>query len=149
MTSVSVLVQRLDNGCGLPLPTYATENAAGMDIYAAVSVPIDVPAGEVALIPTGLAIAIPQGHEGQLRPRSGMAARDRVTLANSPATIDADYRGEIFVAVLNFGREKFTISRGMRIAQLIVMPVPHVNWQEVDALPRTERDTGGFGHTGA
>ena len=132
----------------LPLPAYETEHAAGMDLRAAVIDPIVIPPGGRALIPTGLRIAVPPGYEAQIRPRSGLALKHGITLPNTPGTIDADYRGEIRVILLNLGDEPFSIQRGDRIAQLIVAPVARVRWAGVDRLSDTRRGDGGFGHTG-
>ena len=132
----------------LPLPAYETEHAAGMDLRAAVTDPVVIPAGGRALIPTGLRIAVPPGFEAQIRPRSGLALKNGITLPNTPGTIDADYRGEVCVIVLNLGDAPFTIQRGDRIAQLIVAPVVRVRWATVDRLSDTQRGDGGFGHTG-
>lgn len=145
---VKVRVAR-EPGCSdLPLPTYETAHAAGMDLRAAVSDPVTLAPGERALVPTGLRIALPEGYEAQIRPRSGLAIRHGISMVNSPGTIDADYRGEIRVIVINHGREAFTITRGDRIAQMVVAPVVHAEWEEVDDLEETERGAGGFGHTG-
>ncbi len=141
-------VVRLPHGEGLPLPSYATPGAAGMDLLAAVAEPVTVPPGGRALIPTGLRVALPPGHELQVRPRSGLALRHGVVLPNSPGTIDEDYRGELSVIVLNAGAEPFTVERGMRIAQAVLAPVARAAWREVAALPETARGTGGFGSTG-
>lgn len=141
-------VVRLPHGEGLPLPAYATEGAAGMDLLAAVTAPLVIPPGGRALVPTGLRIALPHGFELQVRPRSGLALKNGVMLPNSPGTIDEDYRGELGVIVLNAGTEPFTVERGMRIAQAVIAPVVRAAWREVDALPDTARGTGGFGSTG-
>lgn len=143
-----VLVRRLPHGEGLDLPAYATQGAAGMDLLAAVAEPVTIAPGDRALIPTGLAVALPPGHELQVRPRSGLALRHGVTLPNSPGTIDEDYRGEIGVILLNAGREPFTVERGMRIAQAVLSPVLRAAWQETDALDETARAAGGFGSSG-
>jgi dUTP pyrophosphatase len=119
-----------------------------MDLTAAVVEAVTLPPGTRALIPCGFAIAVPEGYEGQVRPRSGLAARHGVTVVNAPGTIDADYRGEVMVALINLGQEPFVVERGMRIAQLLVVPVPRVTWSEVQELPATTRGAGGFGHTG-
>ena len=132
----------------MPLPTYQTAGAAGMDLHAAVSDEIRIEPGAVALVPTGLEVAIPAGFEGQVRPRSGLAVKHGLSLPNTPATIDSDYRGEIRVPLINLGREPFVVSRGMRIAQFVVAPVVRVAWEEVSALPETARASGGFGHSG-
>jgi dUTP pyrophosphatase len=132
----------------LPLPAYQSPLAAGLDLHADIVEPVMLAAGERRLIPTGLAIEIPPGFEGQIRPRSGLALRDGITLLNSPGTIDADYRGELCVLLINLGSAHVTIRRGDRIAQLIVAPVSRVTLEEVDTLSGTTRGTGGFGHTG-
>ncbi|HVN88080.1 MAG TPA: dUTP diphosphatase [Candidatus Binatia bacterium] len=147
--SVTVAVQRLRPTADLPLPAYATHAAAGMDLCADLDTTIVVQPGERRLIPTGLAIQLPAGYEAQVRPRSGLALRHGVTLLNSPGTIDADYRGEILVLIINHGSEPFPIARGDRIAQLIVAPVTRVEWRPVASLETTPRGSGGFGHTGA
>jgi dUTP pyrophosphatase len=150
MSEVDVRVLRLPHGQDLPLPTYQTARAAGMDLLAAV--PIDAPvvigAGERALIPTGLSIALPEGTEGQVRPRSGLALQHGLTVLNAPGTIDGDYRGEIGVILINLSRESFRVTRGMRIAQLVVQSVIRARVQEVDTLDETSRGGGGFGSTG-
>ena len=145
MSEVAVLVRRL--AADLPLPRYESAGAAGLDLLAAVEGELHLAPGDFALVPTGLAIALPPGHEAQVRPRSGLAARHGVTVLNSPGTVDADYRGEIKVILINHGRSGFTVSRGMRIAQLVVAPVSRIAWQEGD-LPDTARGAGGFGSTG-
>ena len=126
-----------------------TDGAAGMDLHAAVAADLVIPPGEVGLIPTGLEIAIPAGFEAQIRPRSGLAVKHRIGVPNAPATIDSDYRGEVRVPLINLGPTPFTVSRGMRIAQLVVAPVVRVTWEEVPELPPTVRGRGGFGHSGA
>ncbi len=148
MNFCSVQLRRLPHGAGLPLPSYATPGAAGMDFCAAVGEPIIIPPGRRALIPTGFAIALPPGFELQIRPRSGLALKHGIVLPNSPGTIDEDYRGEIQIIVLNASDEHFTITRGMRIAQAVLSPVLRAAWQEVDSLDETPRGTGGFGSTG-
>lgn len=125
-----------------------TASAAGMDLHAAVASDVVLEPGTIALVPTGLEVAIPDGFEGQVRPRSGLAVKHGISLPNTPATIDADYRGEIRVPLINLGREPFTVTRGMRIAQLVVAPVARVSWHEVSDLPETARARGGFGHSG-
>lgn len=132
----------------IPLPAYATEHAAGMDVRAAVNDPVVLQPGQRAMVPTGLHIELPPGAEAQIRPRSGLAARNGITMLNSPGTIDADYRGEIRVIVINHGNEPFTIQRGDRIAQMIVAPVICVQWEPAEKLNNTARGHGGFGHTG-
>jgi dUTP pyrophosphatase len=141
-------VVRLPHAEGLPLPAYATDGAAGMDLLAAVATPLVIPPGGRALVPTGLAIALPPGTELQVRPRSGLALKHGITLPNSPGTIDEDYRGELGVIVLNAGTEPFTVERGMRIAQAVIAPVLRAAWREVAVLPDTTRGAGGFGSTG-
>ena len=148
MTSVSVSIQRLPHGGDLPLPAYETLHSAGMDLIAANVAPVTLAPGGRVLIPTGIAIALPEGYEAQIRPRSGLALNHGIALPNAPGTIDADYRGEIGIIMINAGSEPFTVERGMRIAQMVVGPVTRVTWQEVDALPETERGAGGFGSTG-
>jgi len=141
-------VVRLPHAEGLPLPGYATPGAAGMDLLAAVTAPVTIPPGGRALVPTGLRIALPPGHELQVRPRSGLALKHGILLANSPGTIDEDYRGEVQIIVLNAGTEAFTVERGMRIAQAVLAPVVRAAWREVSDLPETSRGAGGFGSTG-
>jgi dUTP pyrophosphatase len=136
-------------GCeDLPLPRYMSEAAAGMDVCAAVDGPVAVAPGEIKLIPTGLYVAVPQGYEIQVRPRSGLALKHGLAIVNSPGTIDADYRGEVGIIVGNIGREPFSITRGMRIAQLIVAAVARAEVEVVTELPETGRGAGGFGHSG-
>ena len=125
-----------------------TESAAGMDLYAAVDAEVVIAPGGIVLIPTGLEVAIPDGFEGQVRPRSGLAVKHGISLPNTPATIDADYRGEIRVPLINLGSQPFLVVRGMRIAQFVVAPVVRVAWDEVDELPATLRGGQGFGHSG-
>jgi dUTP pyrophosphatase len=146
--SMPIKVRRLPHGEDLPLPSYATAGSAGMDLLAAVSAPIVLAPNQRALIPTGLAVALPPGHELQIRPRSGLALRHGIILPNSPGTIDEDYRGELQVILLNAGTEAFEIVRGMRIAQAVLSPVVRASWQVVEALDATLRAQGGFGSTG-
>ncbi len=147
MDPVRVPVVRV--GCpGHPLPTYATEGSAGMDLRACLPEPVTIPKGAWRLVPTGVALALPVGYEGQVRPRSGLALRHGVTLLNSPGTIDSDYRGELKVILVNLGPEPFVVEPGMRVAQLVVAPVARVELAEVRELPPTGRGDGGFGHTG-
>jgi dUTP pyrophosphatase len=146
--TIAVTVQRLAHAEGLPLPSYATAGAAGLDLLAAVQAPVVVPPGGRALVPTGLAIALPEGFELQVRPRSGLALKHGVMVANSPGTIDADYRGEVQVILLNAGAEPFTVERGMRIAQAVLAPVVRLEWYEATSLDETARGAGGFGSTG-
>lgn len=148
MPIVRVPITRLA-GNDLPLPEYATAGAAGVDLPSAVPSPVTIAPGAFLLIPCGIAIALPAGYEGQVRPRSGLANRHGVTVLNAPGTIDSDYRGEIGVLLVNHGAEPFTVTRGMRIAQLVVAPVAQAQWLNVDALPSSSRGEGGFGHTGS
>jgi dUTP pyrophosphatase len=148
MSTVEVHLRRLPHGADLPLPGYATAGAAGLDLLAAVEKPVKIPPAGRALIPTGIAIALPTGFELQIRPRSGLALKHGITLPNTPGTIDEDYRGEIQVIMLNAGDETFTVTRGMRIAQAVLAPVLHLSWTEVENLEETERGAGGFGSTG-
>jgi dUTP pyrophosphatase len=150
MNSVSISVQRLPHGEGLALPRYETEGAAGMDLIAAVpeAEPLVLAPGARAMVPTGLAIALPKGFEAQVRPRSGLAAKNGITCLNSPGTIDCDYRGEVKVILINHGPEAFTITRGTRIAQMVIAPVTRALLSEVESLDETARGTGGFGSTG-
>ena len=145
---VSVGILRLPHAGDLPLPAYASGGAAGMDVRAAVDAPVAIAPGAITRIPTGFAVEIPPGFELQIRPRSGLAAQHGVTLPNSPATIDSDYRGEIAIALVNLGAEPFLVERGMRIAQMVLARVPIVAWREVGELSLTSRGAGGFGHTG-
>ena len=133
---------------GAKLPRYMTEHAAGMDIHAAVAEDMIIKPGERVLVGTGLAVAIPPGYEAQIRPRSGLAIRDGITLLNSPGTIDADYRGEIKIIMINHGRENFIVKSGDRLAQMIIAPVVRCCWEEVPELGESQRGSGGFGHTG-
>ena len=148
MSDIEIQITRLPHGRDLPLPAYESAFAAGMDLRAAVAADLVLIPGARALVPTGIAIALPQGYEAQVRPRSGLALRHGITGLNSPGTIDADYRGEIQVLLVNHGTAPFTVARGMRIAQMIVAPVTRGRWREVEALPATERGDGGFGSTG-
>jgi dUTP pyrophosphatase len=145
---VSVAVKRLPHNADLPLPAYESAAAAGMDLPAAVEQELTLAPGERVLVPTGLAIALPDGYEAQVRPRSGLAARNGITVLNTPGTVDADYRGEVKVILANLGNEDFTIERGMRIAQMVIAPVVQAVWQEADTLLETARGEGGFGSTG-
>lgn len=148
MGQVEVQIQVLVHGKGLELPAYATADSAGMDLRAALDAPLTLAPGARSLVPTGLAMAIPRGYEGQVRPRSGLAIKNGISCLNSPGTIDADYRGELKVILANFGQENFVISRGDRIAQLIIAPVTRVQMSLVDGLQETKRGSGGFGHSG-
>jgi len=147
---IDVRVQRLAHAEGLPLPRYETAGAAGMDLIAALpdDAPLTLAPGARALVPTGLAIALPQGFEAQVRPRSGLAAKNGVTVLNSPGTVDCDYRGEVKVILINHGAEPFLIERGTRIAQMVVAPVTQARLNEVETLDETARGQGGFGSTG-
>jgi dUTP pyrophosphatase len=149
-TQIEVRIVRLPHARDLPLPQYQSALAAGLDLMAAVPVdaPVEIPPGGRAVIPTGVAIALPPGSEGQVRPRSGLAARHGVTVLNTPGTIDADYRGELQVILVNIGSELFVVSRGMRIAQLVIAPIQHAKLVECNSLDATERATGGLGSTG-
>jgi dUTP pyrophosphatase len=147
-TRIEISIQRLPHAHDLPLPSYATALAAGMDLYAAIDADFVLKPSERRIVPTGYAIALPAGYEAQVRPRSGLAAKNGITVLNSPGTIDADYRGEIGVILVNLGSEPFTISRGMRIAQMVIAPFATALWGEVKALPETTRGAGGFGSTG-
>ena len=145
---MEIKIIRLEHGHDLPLPGYQSALAAGMDLAAALDDEIAIAPGKIALIPTGFAMAIPQGYEGQVRPRSGLAIKHGVTVANAPGTIDADYRGEIKVGLINLGEQSYTVNRGMRIAQLVIAPVIQARLNLVDNLESTTRGQGGFGHTG-
>jgi len=146
--TVDIQIKKLPGSEDLPLPRYMTPHAAGMDLYAAVTDDIILAPGERALVPSGIAIALPEGHGAQIRPRSGLAIKHGITLLNAPGTIDADYRGEIKIIMANLGHESFTICRGERIAQMVVAPVVTAALNAVETLPETERSSGGFGHTG-
>lgn len=148
MSSVSVKLTRLPHGEGLPLPSYETADSAGMDLRAAVTETVTIEPGKRALVPTGLKMALPRGYEAQIRPRSGLALKKGITLPNTPGTIDADYRGELGIILMNLGEEPFVIERGDRIAQMVVAPVTVATWIEVADLDETERGEGGFGSTG-
>jgi dUTP pyrophosphatase len=148
--TIEVRIVRLPHAADLPLPAYQSALAAGLDLLAAVpaDAPIEIAPGGRALIRAGVAIALPPGHEAQVRPRSGLAMRHGITVLNSPGTIDADYRGEIQIILVNLGSEPFVVSRGMRIAQLVIAPILHVKLVESDSLDSTKRSVGGFGSTG-
>lgn len=146
--AVDIGLRRLPHGAGLPLPGYATAGSVGMDLMAAVEAEIVLAPGERRLVPTGVAIALPAGYEAQVRPRSGLALKHGVTVLNSPGTIDADYRGEIGVILVNLGAEPFAIARGDRVAQLVVAPVARAAWRESDTLSDSGRGASGFGSTG-
>jgi dUTP pyrophosphatase len=150
MMDVKLLIRRLPNGDGLPLPSYQSADAAGLDLVAAVpeTAPLTLLPGARALVPCGIAVALPGGFEGQVRPRSGLAVRHGVTVLNAPGTIDADYRGEVMALLINLGAEPFAVTRGMRIAQLVIAPVARAIVKEAAALDATARGAGGFGSTG-
>ena len=149
MREVAIAVQRLPHGSDLDLPAYATADSAGMDLVAAVEADVTLQPGERAIIPTGLAIALPSGTEAQVRPRSGLALKHGLTVLNSPGTIDADYRGEVKVILINLGREPYVVSRGSRIAQMVIAPVTRSTWHVVDTLDEIRCGSGGFRSTGS
>ena len=146
--TIKLLRIRPDDDADIPLPRYMTPHSAGMDIYAAVKKDIVLEKGEIALIPTGFAMAIPEGFEAQIRPRSGLAVKHGIGLINSPGTIDSDYRGEVMIPAINLGTKKYTLKRGDRIAQMLIKRVYHARIEVVEQLDKTVRNTGGFGHTG-
>lgn len=148
MTILDIAMQRLDHATDLPLPCYATEGAAGMDVHAAVDGPLTIAPGAIVMVPTGLAMAIPRGYECQVRSRSGLSAKHGVFALNAPGTIDSDYRGEVRIILANFSAEPFVVHRGERIAQLVVARHEVVRWNVVDHLDATVRADGGFGSTG-
>ena len=148
MSAVAVDIMRLPHGADLPLPEYGTPDSAGVDLLAAVSEDVSLAPGERTLIPTGIALSLPRGYEAQIRPRSGLALKNGLTLLNTPGTIDADYRGEIGIILANLGQESFVVERGMRIAQMVVAPVSQVSWKAVESLDDSDRGAGGFGSTG-
>ena len=145
---ITVQIKRLAGSDGLPLPAKMTPLSAGFDLAAAVVENIVLQPGEIRLIPCGFSMALPPGYEAQVRPRSGLSSRHGITLINTPGTIDADYRGEVRVPLVNLGKHPFTIERGMRIAQMVIVPIPEVQLIEVETLDETDRGSGGFGHTG-
>lgn len=151
MSEVKILIKRVrgDQDGDIPLPCYMTEHAAGMDLYAAVDQEMLIKPGERMLIPTGFSVAIPEGYEAQIRPRSGLALKNGISLLNSPGTIDADYRGEVGVIIVNLGTEPFSVKRGDRIAQIIISRVYRASFEVTRELDPTSRDSGGFGHTGS
>ncbi|MEQ8862772.1 MAG: dUTP diphosphatase [Thalassobaculum sp.] len=146
--TVAVRISRLPHAADLPLPAYETAGAAGMDLRAALEAPVVLAPGERTAVPTGIAVALPEGYEAQVRARSGLARRHGIAMVNAPGTVDSDYRGEILVLLVNLGREPFTVARGDRIAQMVVAPVARVAWEEVPTLDATGRGAGGFGSTG-
>jgi len=145
---IKIFIKQKEDSLDLPLPRYMSEGASGMDLYAAVKEDVVLKRFERKLIPTGISIALPNGYEAQIRPRSGLALKNGISLVNTPGTIDADYRGEIGVIVINLGQEDFTIVRGMRIAQMVIQQVCQAAFDVVEVLPETNRSAGGFGHTG-
>jgi dUTP pyrophosphatase len=145
---IHIQIKRLENNPDLPVPGYETKGSSGMDIRAAVEGPVILNPGEVKLIPTGFAMSIPPGYEGQVRPRSGLALRHGIGMVNSPGTIDSDYRGEISIVMINWGRKPFTINRGDRIAQMVIGKVYRADLVDADSLDSTLRGAGGFGHSG-
>jgi dUTP pyrophosphatase len=148
MTALPVQFLRLPQGADLPLPAYQTAHAAAMDLHAAVNLPVVIEPGRMALVGCGFAMAVPIGYEAQVRPRSGLASKQGLTVVNTPGTIDPDYRGEVKVALINLGQAAVTVEHGMRIAQLVVAPVTRVAWEPVTELPASDRGDGGFGSTG-
>lgn len=145
---ITVAIQRLAHGADLPLPAYATALSAGLDLMAAIEGEVTLAPGARQLIPTGLSIALPAGYEAQVRPRSGLALKHGITVLNAPGTIDADYRGEVKVLLVNHGAEDFVLRRGDRIAQMVVAPVTRIAWDQVAQLDETKRGAGGYGSTG-
>jgi dUTP pyrophosphatase len=148
MEQVRICIKRLRKDHPVPIPQYMTEGSSGMDLFASLDKEVILGPGERQLIPTGISIAIPSGFEGQIRPRSGLAIQKGIGIVNAPGTIDADYRGEIGVLLINFGKDPFTVRDGERIAQMVISQVFQASWEEVDDLPATRRQGGGFGHTG-
>lgn len=148
MSTLKVSITQLPHGADLPLPAYATSHSAGMDLLAAVESDLVIKPGERVLVPSGIAIALPAGYEAQIRPRSGLAFKQGLTVANAPGTIDADYRGEVKALLINLGQEPVTITRGMRMAQMVIAPYTQAAWNPVDSLEDTARGAGGFGSTG-
>jgi len=150
LETVTVKIYRIDKSANdIELPGYATEGSAGMDVRAAVTTGVVVEPGDVKIIPTGFIIELPQGYEAQIRPRSGLAAKHSVGVLNTPGTIDSDYRGEVKIILMNFGKHPFTVRRGDRIAQMVIAPYTRVSWSEVGSVNETGRGPGGFGHTGS
>ena len=148
MSEIVVAVRRLPHGEGLPLPAYATPGSAGLDLVAALERPVEIQPGGRTLVPTGLAMELPEGYEAQIRPRSGLALRHGLTVLNTPGTVDSDYRGEVSVLLVNLGDRAVTLSRGERIAQMVVAPVTRIAWSEQSSLSETKRGAGGYGSTG-
>ena len=146
---IKVRISRVGQGGGdLPLPTYATEGSAGMDLFAAVESDVSINPAETVLVPTGISVQLPEGFEAQVRPRSGLAIKYQIGILNSPGTIDSDYRGEVKIILANFGKQVFVVRRGDRIAQMVIHRYARVEWEEVESLGETVRGEGGFGHTG-
>ena len=145
---IKIQIKRLPHGSDIPLPKYMTAHAAGMDLFAAVGQEITIESGERALVPTGISIALPEGYEAQVRPRSGLAIQSGISVLNTPGTIDADYRGEVCVILVNHDSKPFVVKRGDRIAQMVIKEVVKAEFEEVNELPETHRNSGGFGHTG-
>lgn len=148
MQKIKVYVEQTEESKDLPLPQYMSAQAAGLDLYAAVDEDVLLKKGEIKLVPTGLKIALPESYEAQIRPRSGLAIKHGISLVNSPGTIDADYRGEIKIIMINFGESDFLIQRGERIAQMVINRIEQIDWEVTTALESTDRGAGGFGHTG-
>ena len=148
MHKIKVYVEQTESGKTLPLPKYMSLDAAGMDLYACLDEDVLLEKGKIKLIPTGIKIALPSGYEAQIRPRSGLALKHGISLVNTPGTIDADYRGEIKVIMINFGEEDFSIKHGERIAQMVINKIEQVDFELTDTLDKTTRGSGGFGHTG-
>ena len=148
MDKIAIKIKRLEESDDMPLPSYGSEGSSGMDIRASLKEPVVLKPGEIRLIPTGLTVSIPGGYEGQIRPRSGLALKYGIGIVNSPGTIDSDYRGEICIIVINWGEQPFTIRRGDRIAQMVMVKVFRADIIEVDELDNTQRGVGGFGHSG-
>ncbi len=145
---MKILIKRLPNAADLPLPAYQSDGAAGMDLHAAVESEVNIAPGDIGMVPCGFSLAVPIGFEAQIRPRSGLTATHGISIANSPGTIDPDYRGEVKILLINHGKVPFSVKRGMRIAQMLITPVQRTEWEEVDDLPPTGRGEGGYGHTG-
>ena len=148
MKNIHVDIKKVREGSDVPLPQYMTEHSSGMDLYADIDEEITIKPMERTLVPTGISISLPDGYEAQIRPRSGLAIKHGITLVNSPGTIDADYRGEIKVIIINLGTSSFVVKRGERVAQMVVHEVSRVTWRESTGLADTARGGGGFGHTG-
>jgi dUTP diphosphatase len=145
---LSIPIKRLPGTEDIPLPAYESADASGLDVRAAVISAVRLDPGQIFVVPCGFSVAVPSGYEAQLRPRSGLATNSGITVVNAPGTIDSDYRGEVCVALINLGKESFEITRGLRVAQMVIAPVEKIDWNEVDTLDLTKRNSGGFGHTG-